>query len=714
MRGAIRLMALAALLLWPATVFAQPGERPPNIVIVLADDVGFTDFGVYGSEIATPNIDALARRGARFTNFHVSPICAPSRAMLLTGVHSHRAGVGNLPESVPPEHRGKPGYLGRLADGVVTIAARLKAVGYDTFMTGKWHLGARPQDLPSAHGFDRSFALDASGGDNWEQRPYLPIYTGREWYEDGKPATLPKDFYSSQFLVDRMIAYLDARPDPSKPFLAYLPFQAVHIPVQAPREFTARYEGVYADGWEAHRQRRFEGARAAGVIPQGARLGPPPAGLRRWEELSPAERALAAKSLAVNAGMLEAMDHHLGRFIDHLKATGAYDNTVFIVLSDNGPEPNDPVANPGFRRWLRTVGYSQDLDRLGERGTFADIGPEAANANAAPGALFKLYASEGGIRVPLIVAGPGVRPEQSVAAFAYVTDIAPTILQLAGASPAPAPAPQLVGKSLIPVLSGAAERVYGPDESVPMEAAGAAALFRGAYKLVKNPPPFGDSQWRLYDIEADPGETQDLSQAMPELAASMRADYERYAKDAGVLEIPPGHSFDRQIARNFQIALLKANAPRLGVIALVVLGLAAALLLAGRRWPGPVSRGTAAVAGALALLVALRFWLRPEMAAEALSVAPVGVEGLGTLRADLGGFFGAAGLFLLIAAWRRDRRWLVPPLVLLALALAGRTLSFALEGPTLAQVPPMIVEALLIVILLFARRGFPNPDKGPA
>jgi arylsulfatase/uncharacterized sulfatase len=539
-------------LLAAAPVMAQ--ETRPNIVVILADDVGFSDLGAYGSEISTPNIDALAARGALFSNFHASPVCAPSRAMLLTGMTSHLAGVGNLPETLPPEHQGAPGYLGRIADDVVTVAALLQRAGYRTAVTGKWHLGHTPSALPPSHGFDRSFVLDASGADNWEQRSYLPIYSDAPWFEDGEAAMLPDDFYSSQFIVDKAIDYIEEGEGASEPFFAYLAFQAIHIPVQAPREFVEKYEEVYAEGWEALRRQRFEGVVARGLVPAGVELGPMPDGLREWEALSDEEKLLFAKSMAVNAGMLEAMDYHIGRFIDHLKKRGDYENTVFFVLSDNGPEPNAPSDIPGFSQWLWWEGYSRDPETLGEKGTYAFIGPEFASAAAAPGAFFKLYAGEGGIRVPFIVAGPGIPPAGHVADFSFITDIAPTILELANVDQVEEvdgrAVKPMTGRSLMPLLGGATPH-YGPEDAVGLEAAGNAALFRGNYKLVRNMPPHGDGEWYLYDMALDPGETRDLSAERPELFADMRAEYDRFASDAGVLEIPEGYEQMAQLSKKW-------------------------------------------------------------------------------------------------------------------------------------------------------------------
>lgn len=566
--------ALAAAMMAASGGVAHAQETPPNIVIIMADDVGFSDFGAYGSEVATPNIDALADRGAIFSNFHASPVCSPSRAMLMTGMSSHLAGVGNLPETLPPAHREAPAYLGRLADDVVTVASLLQQAGYRTSVTGKWHLGHEPSALPPSHGFDRSFVLDASGADNWEKRSYLPIYSDAPWFEDGAPTDLPEDFYSSKFIVDKAIEYLD-EGESEKPFLAYLAFQAVHIPVQAPREFTEKYEGVYADGWDALRKSRFERVMARGLLPESTVLGPMPEGLRDWTALTEDERAFFAKSMAVNAGMIDAMDFHIGRFIDHLKATGQYENTVFFVLSDNGPEPNDPVATPGFSQWLWWEGYRRDIGTLGEKGSYAFIGPEFASAAASPGSFFKLYAGEGGLRVPFIVAGTGIPAKGHVSQFSFITDIAPTILDLAGVSPVTEfegrAVKPMTGRSLLPLLIGASNQHYGAGDAVGLEAAGNAALFRGDYKLLRNMPPYGDGKWYLYNIATDPGETHDLSEERPDLFTEMRAEYDAYAERVGVLEMPEGYAQMKQLTLNLveenKIAIILS-----GVVALVLLG----------------------------------------------------------------------------------------------------------------------------------------------
>jgi arylsulfatase/uncharacterized sulfatase len=704
-----------------------PNAKRPNIVLVLVDDAGFTDFGAYGSEIATPNIDRLAARGVRFSNFHATPMCAPSRAMLLTGVDSHTAGVANLPETTPPEHRDLPAHQGRLAKNVVTVASRLKAAGYHTYMAGKWHLGHGPGDLPSDHGFDRSFALDATGGDNWEQRSYFPIYKTAEWFEDGEPVALPPDFYSSRFLVDRMIRHIDGKPKDGSPFLAYLPFLAIHIPIQAPAEFVARYEDRYLGGWGVQRQRRYEGGVRAGVIPAGAPMGPPPASVAEWNSLSEEEQRLAARSMAVNAGMLEAMDYHFGRLVDHLKRIGEYDNTLFVILSDNGPEAGDPTQEPLFRLWMRSVGYSQDPARLGAKGTYAAIGPGWASAAAAPGALYKFYGSEGGTRVPLVVAGPGVREGALVQPFSIISDIAPTLMEFAGARPAPPPAAPIAGRSLAPLLTGASAAHYPAEVPIGMEAAGEAMLFKGDYKLTRSTGALGDPAWRLYDIVRDPGETRDLSAAMPERAAQMLADYRAWAARVGVAEPPEGYTADREIAKNIGLRILEAFAVPLaaGAAVLAIAVVAFALWRRRLRQERPaaahalsraLARGVLGLAGVFFLLVFLRSWSAPAALAATFGLDPLGAVGLATVRADVGGFFGAGALITLAAAVRGRGDWLWPVLLLLGLAIVGRAIGLMVDGVLPMLIPPMVVEALLILMVAGARRALlrPAPESAPS
>ena len=533
---------------------AKPAPRHPNIVILLADDWGFSDVGSFGAEFATPNIDALAAAGMRFSNFHVAGSCSPSRAMLQTGVMNHRNGLGNMPETIPDEHRGKPGYDTVMNHRVVTIGELLNAAGYRTYLTGKWHLGSDAARLPHARGYDRAFSLADAGADNFEQRPIEGMYDKANWTENGKPATLPKDYYSSRFVVQRMIDYIEAYRKSGKPFLASINFLANHIPVQAPDSDIARYSAMYQDGWTALREARAKRAAALGIVPAGVpmvTMSTTP----DWRTLDAEERAAAVRVMRAYAGMATAMDREVGRLVAHLKAAGDYDNTIFVFLSDNGAEPTNPFSSLRNRLFLG-MQYDLATANIGRRGSFSAIGPGWASAAASPLSGYKFTASEGGLRVPLIIAWPGhagIRAGGISDGLAHVTDILPTLTELAGVSGhggrwRGGAVEPVTGRSLVPMLKGGAGSVHG-DAPLGYELSGNAALFRGDYKLVRNLAPTGDGAWRLFNLKADPGETRDLAAAEPDRFRTMLADYRAYAKANGVLDMPAGYTADEQINR---------------------------------------------------------------------------------------------------------------------------------------------------------------------
>ncbi|KPF79738.1 arylsulfatase [alpha proteobacterium AAP81b] len=576
---------MAGLLLTTATPALA---ARPNIVVLLADDWGFSDVGAYGSEIATPNIDALARAGTRFSNFHVAASCAPTRAMLQTGVSHHRAGLGNMPETIPPAHQGKPGYDAVINDRVVTIAQMLQAAGYRTAFSGKWHLGKTRDKLPRARGYDHAFALSQSGADNFEDKPNLLLYDHADWSEDDRPAKLPKDFYSSRFIIDKAVQYIDTG-DPRRPFFASINFLANHIPVQAPDADIAAYRGRYDTGWTALRAARRARTIAAGVMPADVGLVTMDS-TTDWATLSPAEQKQRSRAFEAYAGMATAMDREVGRLVAHLKASGQYDNTIFVFLSDNGPEGIDPMA--GINGIFARAYYNQRPDQQGRPGSLTAIGTSFASAAASPLRGYKFTASEGGLRVPLIIAWPGNRAWRAGAvqpAFAQVMDVTPTLLAAAGVA-APGETWQgravepIQGHSLVPLLTGAATSVHPADEPLGYELAGNAVLFKGDYKLVRNLKPYGDSVWRLYDIRRDPAETRDLSAAMPDRARAMAADYAAYARAEQVLDMPPGYEAPKQVADNAMRDLLVPRLKRslvamapwlIGVLGLVVGGIVA-------------------------------------------------------------------------------------------------------------------------------------------
>ena len=533
--------------------------KRPNMVVMLADDWGFSDVGAFGGEMHTPHLNQLAQKGMRFSNFHVSASCSPTRSMLLTGVDNHLNGVGNMRETIPLSHVGRAGYLSVLNNRVVTIASLLQDSGYRTYVAGKWHVGKEPHNLPPARGFDRSLVLGDSGADNWETgKLYLDLTDKVYWYDNGKEAKMPKEFYSSEFYINKTLEYLKTDAKSDKPFFAYVAFQANHIPVQAPQEFIDKYKGKYNKGWDVLRQERRNKAIELGLMPLNTPMAPLPSTHVAWDSLSETDKAYQARRMEVYAAMAEAMDHQIGRLIGHLKETGEYDNTVFVFLSDNGAEATDPYALAVGRWWLDQH-YNRDLDRLGSKGAYSVIGPNWARAATSPLSTYKFFAGEGGIRVPLIISGvPNMVKDASPRihqSLTHVNDIVPTLLDLAkvqhpGTTYKGQTIYPLTGHSLLPVISGTAKRVRGPDEVLGYELSGNKALFKGDYKLLSNLAPVGDGQWHLYNIVKDPGESQDLQQALPELFQTLQADYAKWSKANGVLDMPTAYDPIEQVIVN--------------------------------------------------------------------------------------------------------------------------------------------------------------------
>ncbi len=551
--GARLTVVLVILLLRLLWIPMASAEERPNIVLIVADDIGYSDFGAFGGELETPNIDALANAGLRFSNFHTAASCAPTRAMLLTGVDNHRAGVGSMRELMPLSHRGEPGYDGVLNDSVKTVASLLRTAGYRTVVAGKWHLGIEDYNLPPARGFDRSVIQADSGSDNFEMRPYLPMYPEARWFDDGeRMLSLPGDFYSSRFFVDSTIEFLQATRSEGKPFFAYLAFQANHLPLQAPAQFIDAYRGRYTQGWSKVRDARVRKIRALGLMDTAARFAPGPS-QAQWDALTPQEQYFEARRMQAYAGMATAMDHEIGRLLTYLRESGQYDDTVFVLFSDNGATGTEPYDNAFGRRWLES-NYHREVETLGERGSWVAAGSQWGRVSNTPLDGSKFSSGEGGVRVPLIVAGlPSITPGEVNREFTYITDLAPTLLEIAGLqAPFTVPGGQtMTGKSLLPVLaSAAAAPLHGDDEAIGYEFSGNSALYRGRYKLVRNQPPAGDRQWRLYDISDDPGETIDLRERMPDLYQAMLADYMAFSRDNAVLPMPEDYSVPKQVMIN--------------------------------------------------------------------------------------------------------------------------------------------------------------------
>lgn len=561
LHGAARVLLMSAALV--AGVCAQTSEaegQPPNFLVIVADDMGWSDIGVLGGEIRTPSIDSLAEAGTLLTSYYVAPTCAPTRAMLMTGVDNHLAGLG-VQSGLRASNQVGVNYQGQLHDGVVTLAEALAERGYQTFMAGKWHLANERAQWPHRRGFQRSFALLTGGASHFADQQEISPVEIPEYVQDGRPVDeLPSDFYSSTAYADALLGHLQER-DAGAPFFAYLAFTAPHNPLQVPDDWLDRYRGAYAAGPVATRQARAERQAALGLIPEGAPLweyprfpGWFPNHAAPWAERSEERRLQDARWMEIYAAMVELMDAQIGRVVDHLAAQGELDNTYVLFFSDNGASSPGPLVYPGVTTEWFAANWSNAHATQGQPGNFTVLGREWASAAVTPWKLYKNSVSEGGIRSPLIVRGPAVLSGARSPAIAHVTDIAPTLYELAGLQPETSPLfqgktlPQ--GLSLMPVLSGAAPAVR---QSFGVHLFGNRGYRRGQWKLSNTQPPLGNGQWELFDLGADPGEVRDLAEERPQLLAELLAEYDGYLernqvilpaesplKEVGLRQLYPG------------------------------------------------------------------------------------------------------------------------------------------------------------------------------
>jgi arylsulfatase len=532
------LLAACICLIHPNTGNAD--ERP-NFLLVVADDMGWTDLGAFGSEIETPNLDRLASEGLTFTDFHVSVACSPTRSMLMSGNDNHVAGLGNMGELLTENQKGRPGYEGHLNDRVVTLAEVLREGGYHTYMAGKWHLGHGEGALPFDRGFDSSFSMLVGGASHYaDMLGILPSDDPASYSLNGKHIhELPADHYSSRSFADYLMDAIRKNRGDGKPFLAYLAFQAVHDPVQVPEPWLSKYRGRYDDGYETLKKRRWESARKLGIVPKDAELAETNHLIKPWEDLTDEEREREARGMEVYAGMLDAMDYHYGRVIDFLKDIGEYENTIIIFLSDNGANAWYSAEYPGATEPEFADQFDNSVDNIGHPRSNYAYGIGFASGSGGPLDKFKMTVGEGGIRVPLIIAGPGITQGKRLDSFAYVTDIMPTILELAGADYPTKfqgrTVEPMIGRSMTGLLDESKDSIYEPDEFVGGEMRGGKWMRQGDLKAVMVPKPYGTGKWRLFDVVKDPGEAHDLSREMPDKLKSLIAAWDRYADEVGVV-----------------------------------------------------------------------------------------------------------------------------------------------------------------------------------
>ena len=539
---------------WPAR--PVPPEGAPNIVFVMVDDLGFADVGCYGSEISTPNIDALASRGVRFTDYHSTPMCSPTRASLLTGLNSHHAGAGTVAHVDP----GFPGYASELRDDTATLAEILRDNGYTTLMVGKWHL-AKDSDCnaagskhswPCQKGFERFYGiLDA----------FTNLHQPHRLVEDNHLVEVdqyPDGYYLTDDLTDHAISMVrEAKAsNPKKPFFLYFPHPAVHAPLHAPERLIEQYRGRYDMGWDRLRDERFARQQELGIVEPGTRLAPRNTEanheVQPWDELTDRERELFARHMEVFAAMVEAVDTSVGRVVAALEQLGELDNTIFFFTSDNGASREGELVGTTayYVHLLQGDDVEADyarLDLIGGPQTTSHYPRGWAMAGNSPFRLYKINTHQGGHSVPFVVSWPERIEDRGALRrqYAHVTDILPTVLDILGterpAGPGGAAMPPLVGTSLLPALRSTAAPALHAEQLFEMN--GHRGFYRDGWEVVTlHQPytPFNHEEWELYNLAEDPTELENLAARHPEKVSALASAWDQAAWAEGVFPLDDG------------------------------------------------------------------------------------------------------------------------------------------------------------------------------
>lgn len=524
-------------------------EKKPNILVILADDLGYSDLGCYGGEISTPNIDRLANHGARFTKFYNSARCCPSRASLMTGLYPTQAGIGDFTTPKPAANKG-PGYLGRLRNDCVTIAEVLKPAGYRCYYVGKWHM--HPQTGPIDRGFDEFYGYTNDHSHDQFDKDYY------ERLPKGHPKEIDppeQDFYATDVFNRYALEFMQQGKRSQQPWLLFLGHSSPHFPLQAPKERVDRYYERYLQGWDTLRGQRFDRMKQLGLLRETGqplpvrsevpvdeeRIANGFAGKQNpaWDSLDKDRQRDLARRMAVYAAMVESIDRGVGELVKHLEDTHELANTLILILSDNGACYEwGPFGFDGVSRKGETVLYSDSgLDRVGGRGTHSSYGSAWANLSNTPLRSYKHFTYEGGIGTPMIAHWPGRISQKAgwIRTPAHLMDIMPTILEATGASYPTSwrneSIQPLEGVSLFPAMRGEVLE----DRTLGFEHQGARALRKGIWKTVWTKRVPYTVQWELFNLSEDPYEQNDLAKKYPEKLHELVLEWDRWAKRVGVI-----------------------------------------------------------------------------------------------------------------------------------------------------------------------------------
>ncbi|MCH8250105.1 MAG: arylsulfatase [Proteobacteria bacterium] len=515
-----------------ASTTSEPDNRP-NILLIVADDLGYADLGVYGSKIQTPNIDGLAAQGMLFTQFHTAPMCAPTRAMLLSGNNNHVAGMARQGTiglaGVPFE-----GYEASLSDRIVPFPRLLNNAGYHTYSVGKWHLGLEPENSPNAAGFSRSFNLLDGAGTHFDA---VGFFEGGSTYRLDEDLTeYPVGRYSTEVYTDQLIEFIEENKNDGKPFFAFAAYTSPHWPLQVPAEYLNLYAGFFDDGYDALRERRFESLKQAGIIPPESVLPPRNEEVTPWSDLTAEQQRHESRKMELYAAMVDNLDDHVGRLIDYLNANGLYDNTLIVFMSDNGAAAEDFYNSGPFVEYVQE-NFDNSYEKMGTAESFVSYGPQWAEAGSAPFQRHKGYTREGGIVAPMIIAGAGVAASGVIDRnYLTVMDFAPTFLEIAGAHyPDDESVNSILGESINRFLAGETDTVHDDDYVTTLFHGGRAYLRQGRWKISTLESPFDEEFFELHDLSVDPGEANNLAEVEPEKFDEMIELWREQRDELGII-----------------------------------------------------------------------------------------------------------------------------------------------------------------------------------
>jgi arylsulfatase len=545
----IKLFPYIVLIFWSSSILlscSDPSEdkdkdRQPDILLIVADDLGYADLGCYGGDIETPNIDQLAAEGIRFSRFHTSPYCAPTRAMLLSGNDNHIAGMGR--QSFQSNDFG---YEGKLTERIVTIPALLREAGYHTYMAGKWHLGSSPDANPYRKGFEHSFILIRGAGNHYNDQGLFLEDPISPYTEDGKPAKWKDGNYSTDFYTDKIIEYIARHEKDSKPFFAFAAYTSPHWPLQVDEEFWRKYVGRYDDGYEKLEERRLESLKKAGMIPSNASLPPNHPMVKSWDSLSDDEKKKEARKMELYAGMVDNLDYNIGRLIQYLKDIGRFENTLIVFMSDNGAAAEDFFYDPHYGSFLRQH-FNDDYENMGQPDSYISYGPQWAEAGSSPFRYFKGFTTEGGIVAPMIITGHNLERKNEIHhGLATLMDIAPTFYEVANVTyPEKFEGKEiypLKGRSLMPFVSGKTDEIHSENYVFGLEHAQRIMIRKGNWKITNISTPFLEENFELYDLTEDLAELKDLKDAEPEKYNELLEEWARFSNEIKVQLTTPDNN----------------------------------------------------------------------------------------------------------------------------------------------------------------------------